>query len=78
MPDQEALCVLVHLMNSYDLRSHFLADMSGPQLPLLRFDRLVEETLPLIYTNFFQQGIKSSMFASHWFMTLFSYRWVLP
>jgi hypothetical protein len=76
MPDEEAFCVLVRLMDSYNLRSHFLADMPGLQLRLFQFDRLVEEILPLIHTHFLRKGIKSSMFASQWFMTLFSYRLV--
>ena len=74
MPDEEAFCVLVRLMDSYNLRSHFLADMPGLQLRLFQFDRLLEEILPLVHTHFVKKGIKSSMFASQWFMTLFSYR----
>jgi hypothetical protein len=76
MPDEEAFCVLVRLMDSYNLRSHFLPDMPGLQLRLFQFDRLVEEILPLLHTHFIKKGIKSSMFASQWFMTLFSYRCV--
>lgn len=74
MPDEEAFCVLVRLMDSYNLRSHFLADMPGLQLRLFQFDRLVEEILPLLHTHLVRKGIKSSMYASQWFMTLFSYR----
>jgi hypothetical protein len=76
MPDEEAFCVLVRLMDSYNLRSHYLADMPGLQLRLFQFDRLMEEILPLLHTSFLRKGIKSSMFASQWFMTLFSYRLV--
>ena len=74
MPDEEAFCVLVRLMDSYNLRSLFLADMPGLQLRLFQFDRLVEDILPLLHTHFLRKGVKSSMFASQWFMTLFSYR----
>ncbi|RSH81499.1 GTPase-activating protein [Saitozyma podzolica] len=77
MPDEEAFCVLVRLMDSYNLRSHYLADMPGLQLRLFQFDRLMEEILPLLHTSFLRKGIKSSMFASQWFMTLFSYRFPL-
>lgn len=75
MPDEEAFCVLVRLMDSYNLRSHFMADMPG--LRLFQFDRLVEEILPLLHTHFTRKGVKSSMYASQWFMTLFSYRFPL-
>jgi len=74
MPDEEAFCVLVRLMDSYNLRSHYLADMPGLQLRLFQLDRLLEETIPLLHTHFVRKGIKSSMWASQWFMTLFSYR----
>ncbi|KAL1405949.1 GTPase-activating protein [Vanrija albida] len=77
MPDEEAFCVLVRLMDSYNLRSHYLADMPGLQLRLYQFDRLVEDTLPLLHSHLTRKGIKSSMYASQWFMTLFSYRFPL-
>ena len=74
MPDEEAFCVLVRLMDSYNLRSHFMADMPGLQLRLFQLDHLVEELLPVTSTHLMRHGVKSSMFASQWFMTLFSYR----
>lgn len=74
MPDEEAFCVLVRLMDSYGLRSHYLADMPGLQLRLYQFDRLLEDVLPLLHSHFVRKGIKSSMYASQWLMTLFSYR----
>lgn len=77
MPDEEAFCVLVRLMDSYNLRSHFLADMPGLQLRLFQFDRLLEECLPLLSQHFVRRGVKGSMYASQWFMTLFSYRCVM-
>ncbi|KAI0277605.1 rab-GTPase-TBC domain-containing protein [Russula aff. rugulosa BPL654] len=72
MPDEEAFCLLVRLMYSYDLRGHFLPEM--PKLQLRLFDRLVEELLPVLHVHFLRQGVKSSMYCSQWFLTLFSYR----
>ncbi|KAG9103762.1 GTPase-activating protein [Ceratobasidium sp. 370] len=74
MPDEEAFCVLCRLMHSYDLRGHFLPDMPGLQLRLYQFDRLVEDVLPLLHLHFVRQGVKSSMYCSQWFLTMFSYR----
>ncbi|OXH55915.1 hypothetical protein J003_01952, partial [Cryptococcus neoformans] len=62
MPDEEAFCVLVRLMDSYNLRSHYTAEMQGLQLRLFQFDRLVEEILPLLHTHFVRKGVKSSIF----------------
>ncbi|EJD52677.1 RabGAP/TBC [Auricularia subglabra TFB-10046 SS5] len=78
MPDEEAFCVLVRLMYSYDLRGHFLPEMPSLQLRMFQFDRLLEELLPVLHIHFLRQGVKSSMFCSQWFLTLFSYRWPLP
>lgn len=35
MPDEEAFCLLVRLMHSYDVRGHFLPDMPKLQLRLV-------------------------------------------
>lgn len=77
MPDEEAFCLLVRLMQSYGLRGHFLPEMPMLQLRLFQFDRLVEEILPVLHVHFIRQGIKSSMFCSQWFLTMFSYRFPL-
>lgn len=77
MPDEEAFCVLVRLMKSYDLRSQYLPDMPGLQLRLFQFDRLLEELLPATFLHLLRQGIKSSMYASQWFLTLLAYRFPL-
>lgn len=74
MPDEEAFCLLVRLMYSYDLRGHFLPEMPKLQLRLFQFDRLVEELLPVLHVHFLREGVKSSMYCSQWFLTLFSYR----
>ncbi|KAL5485221.1 GYP5 [Sanghuangporus weigelae] len=77
MPDEEAFSLLVRLMHSYGLRGHFLPEMPGLQLRMYQFDRLVEELLPVLHVHFLRQGIKSSMYCSQWFLTLFSYRFPL-
>lgn len=77
MPDEEAFCLLIRLMQSYDLRGHYLPEMPGLHLRLFQFDRLLEDFLPMVYTHLTRQGVKSSMYASQWFMTLFSYRFPL-
>jgi hypothetical protein len=74
MPEEEAFCVLVRLMHSYDLRSHFVPEMPGLQLRMYQFDRLLEDILPAVHLHLLRAGVKSSMYASQWFMTMFSYR----
>lgn len=77
MPEEEAFCILVQLMQNYDLRGHYT-----PQLDLLRqrlyqFDGLLSDHLPHIHRHFTEQGIRSSMYASQWFLTLFAYKFPL-
>ncbi|KAJ3553707.1 hypothetical protein NM688_g3469 [Phlebia brevispora] len=77
MPDEEAFCLLVRLMHSYDLRGHFLPEMPRLQLRMFQFDRLVEDILPVLHVHFLRQGVKSSMYCSQWFLTMFSYKFPL-
>jgi len=77
MPDEEAFSLLVRLMHVYDLRGHFLPEMPKLQQRLFQFDRLIEELLPVLHVHFLRQGVKSSMFCSQWFLTMFSYRFPL-
>ncbi|KAG5648462.1 hypothetical protein DXG03_003073 [Asterophora parasitica] len=77
MPDEEAFSLLVRLMYVYDLRGHFLPEMPKLRLRLFQFDRLIEELLPVLHIHFTRQGIKSSMYCSQWFLTMFSYRFPL-
>ncbi|KAG1052098.1 hypothetical protein G6F46_006968 [Rhizopus delemar] len=77
MPDEEAFCLLVKLMNKYGLRGHFTPEMDGLQLRLYQFDALVQEFLPHVARHLKQQGINSTMYASQWFMTLFAYKFPL-
>lgn len=77
MPDDEAFCVLVQLMNKYQLRGNFTPDMEGLHLRLYQFDALVEEHLPRVSRHLEQQGVSATMYASQWFMTLFAYKFPL-
>ncbi|KAI9193509.1 rab-GTPase-TBC domain-containing protein [Polychytrium aggregatum] len=77
MPDEEAFCCLVQIMNGYGFRELFTPQMTGLQLRLYQFDRLVEEMMPNVFKHLEQEGIKSTMYASQWFMTVFAYRFPL-
>ncbi|OBZ86694.1 Ecotropic viral integration site 5 [Choanephora cucurbitarum] len=74
MPQEDAFCVLIQLMNQYGLRGHFTPEMDGLQLRLYQFDALVQEHLPHVARHLKQQGVNSTMYASQWFMTLFAYK----
>lgn len=77
MSEPEAFCLLVHFMKDYDFRNLFLPDMPGLHLKLYQFDRILEDTLPAVHIHLSRQGVRSSMYASQWFLTLFAYKFPL-
>lgn len=73
----DAFCLLVRLLKDYDLRTMFLQEMPGLHLKLYQFDRLLEDQVPSVHIHLTRQGVKSSMYASQWFLTLFAYKFPL-
>lgn len=77
LPEVEAFCMLVKLMKDYGFREFFLYEMPGLHLRLYQFDRILEDTIPDVHIHLSRQGVRSSMFASQWFLTLFAYKFPL-
>lgn len=77
MEAAEAFCMLVMLMKNYGFRELYLPDMPGLHLKLYQFDRLIEDLAPDLHTHLKRQGIRSSMYATQWFLTLFGYKFPL-
>lgn len=73
----EAFALFHKLMFTYNLRSLYLPEMPGLLLSLYQFDRLVEDTLPNLHTHFLREGVRSSMYATQWFLTFFAYKFPL-
>ncbi|PTB64396.1 RabGAP/TBC [Trichoderma citrinoviride] len=77
MPEQEAFCLLVRLMNHYGLRDLFIHDMPGLHRHLYQFERLLEDLEPALYCHLHRRGISPHLYATPWFLTLFAYRFPL-
>ncbi|KAI0011652.1 RabGAP/TBC [Xylariaceae sp. FL0662B] len=77
MPEEEAFCLLVRLMNQYKLRDLFIQDMPGLHMHLYQFERLLEDLEPALYCHLHRRGIHSHLYATQWFLTLFAYRFPL-
>lgn len=71
MDDRSAFCTLIQLMENYQLRSMFTADMAGLQLRLYQFERLFEEQHSELYSHFKNLGV-SNIYASQWFLSFFA------
>ncbi|XP_065198293.1 EVI5-like protein [Sycon ciliatum] len=72
MPEEDAFGVLVRIMQEYRLRELFKPSMSELGVCLHQLDSLLQEHLTELYGHFQAQGFHSTMYASSWFLTLFS------
>ncbi|PSS06710.1 hypothetical protein M430DRAFT_148556 [Amorphotheca resinae ATCC 22711] len=77
MPEEEAFCLLVRLMNQYHLRDLFIQDMPGLHKHLYQFERLLEDLEPALYCHLHRRHITPHLYATQWFLTLFAYRFPL-
>ncbi|KPP70854.1 EVI5-like protein-like [Scleropages formosus] len=71
MPEEEAFCVFVRLMQEYRLRELFKPSMAELGLCIYQFEYLLQEQLPELNMHFRSQSFHTSMYASSWFLTLF-------
>ncbi|PVV05156.1 hypothetical protein BB560_000326 [Smittium megazygosporum] len=73
MGECEAFCVLVRLMETFDLRGMFTEDMEGLHLRLFQFSNLAAQVLPHVWKHLQKHNIYPAMYASSWFLSLFAY-----
>ncbi|KAL7320250.1 hypothetical protein PS15m_000154 [Mucor circinelloides] len=78
MSEEDAFCVFVRLMETYNLRTLFTLSMEGLHLCLFQFDVLLLEQVPELHSFLSAQGIHPQMYASQWFLTVFAYVFPLP
>lgn len=74
MPEEEAFCVLVQLMNKYNLRNHFVPQSELISQRLYQLEGLIADYLPHIQRHFEIHGIRSNTYAYQWFSTLFTFK----
>ena len=77
MPEEQAFGVLVKVMHHLGLRDMFRENFEQLQLRLYQLDRLIENLMPDIWQHFAQHGIESHMYASQWFLTVFTAKFPL-
>ncbi|XP_054835416.1 ecotropic viral integration site 5 protein homolog isoform X2 [Eublepharis macularius] len=78
MPEEEAFCVFVKLMQDYRLRELFKPSMAELGLCMYQFECMIQEQLPELYVHFQAQSFHTSMYASSWFLTIFLTTFPLP
>ncbi|XP_028258874.1 ecotropic viral integration site 5 protein homolog isoform X3 [Parambassis ranga] len=78
MPEEEAFCVFVKLMQDYRLRELFKPSMAELGLCMYQFECMIQEHLPELHMHFQAQSFHTSMYASSWFLTVFLTSFPLP
>ncbi|XP_044734011.1 ecotropic viral integration site 5 ortholog isoform X2 [Chrysoperla carnea] len=78
MPEEEAFAVLVKLMQEYRMRDMFKPSMAELGVCMFQLENLVQEQLPELHVHFQSQSFHTSMYASSWFLTLFTTALSLP
>jgi len=79
MPEEQAFMLLCKLMEDerYLLREMYKANFENLQMKFYQFNCLIEENLPDIYAHFYDLRVECHMFASQWFLTLFTAKFPL-
>ncbi|CAL8143642.1 unnamed protein product [Orchesella dallaii] len=77
MPEEQAFCLLVKIMYNYQFRDLYRDGFDNLHLKLHQLDRLIEEQIPELWAHFQELAIESHMYASQWFLTLFTAKFPL-
>ncbi|CAF4183124.1 unnamed protein product [Rotaria socialis] len=72
MPEEEAFAVLVSIMQDYSMRKMYKSDMYHLALHMYQLEYMIQEFLPELYRHFQAETMNISMYASSWFLTLFT------
>jgi len=72
MPEEDSFAVLVKIMQDYRMREMFKPSMAELGLCMYQLDTLVQEHIPDLYVHFQSQAIHTNLYASSWFLTLFT------
>ncbi|KAB5554646.1 rab-GTPase-TBC domain-containing protein [Coniochaeta sp. 2T2.1] len=77
MSDKEAFCVLVRLMENYDLRDCFLPDLAGLHVRIYQFRELLRQQLPVLSAHLEDLQVDPA-YVSQWFLSFFAVTCPLP
>ncbi|KAJ6107025.1 hypothetical protein N7512_010542 [Penicillium capsulatum] len=77
MSDAEAFCVLVRLMDHYNLRTCYLPDLSGLHLHVYQFQNLLARHRPALFEHLESLHVEP-VYVSQWFLSFFAVACPLP
>ncbi|XP_043555966.1 rab GTPase-activating protein 1-like isoform X6 [Chiloscyllium plagiosum] len=77
MPEEQAFCVLVKIMYDYGLRELYKNNFEDLHCKFYQLERLLQERLPDLHNHFMDLNLEAHMYASQWFLTLFTVKFPL-
>ncbi|XP_059196844.1 rab GTPase-activating protein 1-like isoform X1 [Centropristis striata] len=77
MPEEQAFCVLVKIMYEYGLRALYKNNFEDLHCKFYQLERLMQEQLPELWSHFQELNLEAHMYASQWFLTLFTAKFPL-
>ncbi|XP_069009391.1 rab GTPase-activating protein 1-like isoform X1 [Embiotoca jacksoni] len=77
MPEEQAFSVLVKIMYEYGLRALYKNNFEDLHCKFYQLERLMQEQLPDLWSHFQELNLEAHMYASQWFLTLFTAKFPL-
>ncbi|KAL7077376.1 hypothetical protein ACQ4LE_003488 [Meloidogyne hapla] len=77
MPEEQAFCMLVRIMFDYGMRELFKTGFDALHLRFYQLQCLIKDYAHELYSHFHEIGIETHMYASQWFLTLFTAKFPL-
>ncbi|PWA21272.1 hypothetical protein CCH79_00009385 [Gambusia affinis] len=77
MPEEQAFCVLVKIMYEYGLRALYKNNFEDLHCKFYQLEKLMQEQLPDLWAHFQELNLEAHMYASQWFLTLFTAKFPL-
>lgn len=77
MPEEQAFCVFVRIMQHYGLRNLFRNNFDELYLKFFQLEQLLKDQIPDLHNHFARIGIEPFTYASQWFLTVFTAKFPL-
>ncbi|NXQ15157.1 RBG1L protein, partial [Peucedramus taeniatus] len=77
MPEEQAFCVFVKIMYDYGLRDLYRNNFEDLHCKFFQLEKLMQEQLPDLHSHFSDLNLEAHMYASQWFLTLFTAKFPL-
>ncbi|XP_056388006.1 rab GTPase-activating protein 1-like isoform X2 [Hyla sarda] len=77
MPEEQAFCVLARIMYDYQFRNLYKNNFEDLHCKFFQLEHLLQDQLPDLYSHFTSLNLEAHMYASQWFLSLFTAKFPL-